>query len=155
MSRQPVLEVAAISLLLACASGCASGRVATGPRPVLKPFVSDGCSLFPDGTIKDKEKWKQCCIEHDIAYWQGGTKQDRINADIKLRDDILKKTGNKELAELVYQAVRTWGGPAFPSWYRWGYGWPYGRGYKPLSLEERLQVRQRLKKYYEKINAGR
>ena len=120
-------------------------------RPVLKPFVSDGCSLFPDGTIKDKEKWKQCCIEHDMAYWQGGTKQDRINADIKLRDDILRKTGNADLAKLVYNAVRTWGGPAFPSWYRWGYGWPYGRGYKVLTLEERLQVRKRLEEYYEKI----
>ncbi|MFC1462867.1 hypothetical protein ACFLQU_04595 [Verrucomicrobiota bacterium] len=149
MSRLPASTTLAFGVIMICAAGCSSGRVATKSRPVLRPFVSDGCSLFPDGTIKEKEKWKKCCVEHDIAYWQGGTKQDRINADIKLRDDILAKTGNKGLAEMVYQAVRTWGGPAFPSWYRWGYGWPYGRGYSSLTKRERKQIRKRLREYYE------
>lgn len=153
MSRQPVLTALAFVVVLICGTGCSSGRVAARGTLELKPFVSDGCSLFPDGTIKDKEKWKKCCVEHDMAYWQGGTKQDRINADIRLRDGILAKTGNADLAKLVYNAVRTWGGPAFPSWYRWGYGWPYGHGYKTLTLEERLQVRKRLQEYYESIKS--
>lgn len=29
------------------------------------------------------------------------------------------------------------GGPYYITSYRWGYGWPYGRGYTPLSAPER------------------
>ena len=58
-----------------------------------------------------------------------------------------KKTGNADLAELMYQAVRGGGAPYYPTWYRWGYGWPLGRGYKPLSKSEKKEVEEKLKKY--------
>ncbi len=38
----------------------------------LRPFTSDGCSLFPDGTTRDRTRWCDCCMGHDIACWQGG-----------------------------------------------------------------------------------
>ena len=60
-----------------------------------------------------------------------------------------KKTGNPELAELMYQAVRAGGEPYFPTWYRWGYGWPIGRGYQALSLEEEKRVADKIKKFKE------
>ena len=44
----------------------------------------------------------------------------------------------------MYQAVRTGGEPYFPTWYRWGYGWPLGRGYKKLTKEEQQIVREKL-----------
>ena len=44
-----------------------------------------------------------------------------------------KKTGDSTLAQLMYEAVRAGGEPHFPAWYRWGYGWPIGRGYKELT----------------------
>ena len=72
----------------------------------LTNFSSDGCSLFVDGTFEDPELWKECCLKHDIAYWQGGTEEEREAADIAFRECVKKKTGNAELAELMYQAVR-------------------------------------------------
>ena len=97
--------------------------------PQLADFKSDGCSLFIDGTFKDRELWKGCCVEHDMAYWKGGTVEERKAADLKFRECIEKRTGDKALALLMYEAVRTGGGPHLPTWYRWGYGWPLGRGY--------------------------
>jgi len=42
--------------------------------------------------------------------------------------------------QLVVDAVRVGGHPVFPTWYRWGFGWPYERGYAPLTAEEQGQV---------------
>lgn len=120
----------------------------------LADFTSDGCSLFVDGTFEDPELWKECCLKHDIAYWQGGTKEEREAADIAFRECVQKKTGNAELAELMYQAVRTGGEPYYPTWYRWGYGWPIGRGYKSLSKSEMLQVETKLEKYHLNLERG-
>ncbi len=89
----------------------------------LDDFMSDGCSLFPDGDFKERAKWCDCCLAHDISYWRGGTKDDRKRADEKLRDCVFERTGNKALAKLMYDGVRAGGHPAFPTWYRWGYGW--------------------------------
>jgi protein tyrosine phosphatase (PTP) superfamily phosphohydrolase (DUF442 family) len=118
------------------------------------PFTSDGCSLFPDGTIKDRTKWCDCCLEHDKAYWQGGTADERKNADKILRDCVLERTRDKNLAETMYLGVRAGGHPAFPAWYRWAYGWPYGRGYKPLTDSEKQQVRERQDEYAQKHPTG-
>ena len=114
----------------------------------LDDFKSDGCSLFVDGTFKDRELWKGCCVEHDVAYWKGGTVEERKAADLKLRECIEKRTGDKALALLMYEAVRTGGGPHFPTWYRWGYGWPLGRGYKALTEEEKALAEKKLAKYH-------
>ncbi len=117
-------------------------------------FWSDGCSLFPDGTIKDRTKWCDCCLSHDMVYWQGGTAEERLKADEALRDCVLERTGDKALAETMYLGVRAGGHPAFPAWYRWAYGWSYGRGYRPLSDDEKLLARERLDEYRRKHPAG-
>ncbi|MFT4900949.1 MAG: hypothetical protein ACI81V_000216, partial [Lentimonas sp.] len=93
----------------------------------LKPFESDGCSMFPDRSLIDEKDWCECCYQHDLAYWQGGTLEQREQADQALRDCILKKTQNQQLAEIMYFGVRYGGSPYFYSWYRWGYGWDYSR----------------------------
>lgn len=124
----------------------------------LKPFESDGCSLFPDGTSKNKNLWCECCFMHDIAYYQGGTEEERIKADEALRDCIITKTNDTNLANLVYQGVRNGGAWIYPTWYRWGYGWPYGRGYKALTEEEKKAVQEKLDEYLEgkkKYNCGK
>ena len=114
----------------------------------LSDFTSDECSLFIDGTFKDPELWKECCLKHDIAYWQGGTEEDRLQADLTFKACVEKKTGDSTLANLMYDAVRVGGEPYFPTWYRWGYGWPIGRGYKKLSEQEKIMVNQKLSKYW-------
>lgn len=108
--------------------------------PALKPFSSDGCSLFPDGTAKDRALWCGCCFTHDIAYWQGGTAAEREKADIALRDCVLERTKDKKIAETMYAGVRAGGHPVSVMWYRWGYGWPAGRGYQALTYAEKLWV---------------
>lgn len=123
----------------------------TGVRPAdtagLVPFTSDGCSLFPDGTFKEPGLWCDCCQKHDLSYWQGGNAEERNQTDARLRDCVLAKTNDQLLAESIYLGVRAGGHPAFPTWYRWGYGWPYGRGYLPLSALEKAQVKQQLARY--------
>jgi len=114
----------------------------------LKDFTSDGCSLFPDRSLITNDDWCDCCLEHDIAYWQGGTKAQRLKADQKLKKCVLKKTGDAVLAEAMYQGVRVGGSPYFYNWYRWGYGWSYERKYQALTLEEQRQVSDKLVKYY-------
>lgn len=125
-----------------------------GARAGIVPFTSDGCSLFPDGTFTDRNKWCDCCQTHDLAYWQGGSADERTRADATLRDCVLMRTGDKDLAETMYLGVQVVGSPAFPTWYRWGYGWPYGRGYQPLSRVEKLLVQKRLAAYAKRHPAG-
>ena len=72
----------------------------------LADFTSDGCSLFIDGTFENPELWKECCLKHDIAYWQGGTKEQREQADLDFKNCVEKKTGDSTLAYLMYEAVR-------------------------------------------------
>ncbi len=144
--RYPFLALALMCLAIA---GCAAAMAQD-----LKDFTSDGCSLFPDGTIKNRGKWCDCCFAHDMAYWRGGTGDEREKADEALRACVLDRTGDKALAETMYFGVRAGGHPAFPTWYRWGYGWTYGRGYKPLTVQEQRQVREKQDDYARKHPAG-
>ncbi|WP_296055389.1 hypothetical protein [uncultured Amphritea sp.] len=107
----------------------------------LKPFTSDGCSSFPDGTWQENRLWLSCCKEHDRAYWQGGTYQQRLNADNRL-NECVAAVGKPNTALLMLAGVRVGGSPYFPTTFRWGYGWPYPRNYGELTEEELLQVKQ-------------
>lgn len=118
----------------------------------LSDFTSDGCSLFPDRSLIDNTDWCECCLEHDIAYWQGGTKEQRLKADQKLRDCVLKKTGDQLLADAMYNGVRFGGSPYFYNWYRWGYGWSYKRKYQELTLEEQRTVSDKLFEYFSRTS---
>ena len=101
----------------------------------LSSFTSDGCSLFIDGTFENPELWKDCCFKHDIAYWKGGTRDERAAADLAFKKCVERKTGNSELAELMYQAVRTGGEPYFQHGIDGGMVGP-GRGYVKLPIEK-------------------
>ncbi len=107
----------------------------------LKPFASDGCSSFPDGTLSQQDLWLQCCAAHDRAYWKGGTRQERLDADLTLRSCV-SQVNEPEIAAVMMIGVRVGGSPAFPTRYRWGYGWDWPRWYGELSAEELQQVEQ-------------
>ncbi len=119
-----------------------------GDEKKIKDFTSDGCTLFPDSSLILKADWCECCFQHDIAYWQGGTEEERLKADETLRECVHRKTGNDNLAKIIYRGVRLGGSPYFYNWYRWGYGWDYDRKYKKLTEEEKKQVAIKLKKYF-------
>lgn len=106
----------------------------------LKPFTSDGCSSFPDGTRQENTLWLSCCEEHDRAYWKGGTYQQRLDADNRLQECVAA-VGKPRTALLMLAGVRVGGSPFFPTRFRWGYGWPYPKGYGELTEEELEQVK--------------
>ena len=109
----------------------------------LKPFTTDGCSSFPDGNIEQQSLWVNCCIRHDLAYWKGGSSEQRLKADNELKTCV-SRVGEPEIASIMLAGVRVGGSPFFPTAYRWGYGWPYLRGYKPLSEEDKREVKTKL-----------
>lgn len=116
----------------------------------LRPFKSDGCSLFPDRSALSNDDWCSCCFDHDVAYWKGGSKEAREAADSRLRECIYDKTGNDKLATLMYEGVRLGGSPYFYNWYRWGYGWGFDRKYKELTSRESDNAARLLKDYFDK-----
>lgn len=105
----------------------------------LKPFSSDGCSSFPDGTLSHKELWLACCTAHDLAYWKGGSYQQRLEADNELKNCV-EGVGEKEIALLMLTGVRVGGTPYLPTSFRWGYGWDYPRFYGKHSEQEIQQI---------------
>lgn len=82
------------------------------------PFTSDGCSAWPDGD------WRECCIEHDMAYWCGGDARSRKAADEGLRACVARH-GHPTIGALMYYGVRAGGHPLLPFPWRWGYGWQW------------------------------
>jgi hypothetical protein len=107
----------------------------------IKPFTSDGCSVFPDGTLKHRDLWLRCCTAHDYAYWKGGTYQERLDADIELKRCV-STVGEEKIAKVMLAGVRVGGSPFFPTTFRWGYGWPYPRLYGALTEEELKKIRK-------------
>ena len=117
----------------------------------LMPFTTDGCSSFPNGSIKQQSLWLNCCIRHDFAYWKGGTYDERLLAD-KALESCVTKVGQPKIALIMLAGVRIGGSPFLPTHYRWGYGWPFLRGYKPLSPAEILQVKIKFESFKQMID---
>lgn len=114
----------------------------------LKPFSTDGCSLWIDGTPERPHLWRHCCVAHDFAYWKGGSRAERKQADEAILACV-KQAQGPAMATHMYTNVRWGGSPYWPSHYRWGYGWSYWegfrpRGYKLPSAEEQKRIAQAL-----------
>ncbi|WP_211197933.1 hypothetical protein [Permianibacter fluminis] len=122
----------------------AANRPASGSEPnaaELSPFSTDGCSAFPNGSLKNQQLWRDCCVAHDLAYWAGGTYEDRSAADEALAECVAD-VGEPAIAKLMLAGVRTGGSPFWPTTFRWGYGWHYLRGYQPLTDAEKELILQ-------------
>lgn len=114
---------------------------------IIAPFTSDGCSLFLNRSPIGGADWCHCCLAHDLAYWRGGTWEDRLQADRELLACVQGASGSRELAELMFAGVRVGGGPFLATPYRWSYGWPEGRGYQALSEKEQAAADRRERQY--------
>lgn len=145
-SRRSLRNIVATAALLGSASLCVASA-----EPALKPFTTDGCSLFPDRALLGSADWCSCCLVHDIAYWRGGTADERLQADEALKTCVQRRTGDLALAELMFVGVRAGGGPQTNSPFRWGYGWPTGRNYTPLSKDD-WAAAFRLERAYRETN---
>ena len=85
-------------------------------------FVSDGCTLSTDAF------GVHCCELHDLAYWLGGTRAEKLAADRRLRDCTRKNS--RVYWFIQYLGVRVGGGRFAPDFilnkqFRWGFGWDY------------------------------
>lgn len=114
----------------------------------LKPFTTDGCSLWMDGPPLYPNLWRHCCVAHDLAYWIGGTKEERKKADDDIQACVLKEAESKGMANYMHGMIRWGGSPYWMNYYRWGYGWDYWdgfmnpRGYKTPNKKEQPQIDQ-------------
>lgn len=126
-----------ITIYFIALTACATAGADSG---AMKPFSTDGCSLFPDHSLISKSDWYSCCVTHDLAYWRGGASEIRLKADQELKACVQHATNNDALAELMFAGVRAGGGPYLFTSYRWAYGWPFGRTYEPLTPEEDSQA---------------
>jgi hypothetical protein len=70
----------------------------------------------------------------------GGTAEQRLEVDLRLKACVIEKITNKALAFLMYQGVRVGGSPYLNTSFRWGYGWEYVRKYQPLTVLEQSRV---------------
>lgn len=106
----------------------------------LRPFTSDGCPHLAEAiSYPQEDQWRLCCVEHDKAYWKGGSQDQRQKADLDLQSCITER-GSPEAARLVYYAVRSsqkWT-PTLP----WGYGWVLPRNTAIHSNEELLEIKK-------------
>ena len=128
-----------VFLGIALAAGCASPGLADEPPPKseleleaealcrkqrpdgeLPPyrFTTDGCSLWPDSD------WRHCCVTHDMAYWCGGTAEQRAAAD-KALQQCLADADKPVIGSLMRVGTRLGGLSILPFPWRWGYGWPW------------------------------
>lgn len=96
------------------------------------PFATDGCSGGMTSTFRllfrRPPPWNDLCIEHDRAYWRGGTVEQRREADRALMAGVVSN-GHPVWAVLMWASVRIGGVPWLPLPWRWGYGWGWPRGY--------------------------
>ncbi|MBY0515635.1 MAG: hypothetical protein K2P81_01915 [Bacteriovoracaceae bacterium] len=99
----------------------------------MRTFATDGCTMAPDGTVYRRGLWHECCVAHDLRFWGGGTKEERILADKSLKQCVTDKAG-VVIANLFFAGVRA--GSASP-WKipskKWGNAWFDLAGYRKLS----------------------
>ena len=77
--------------------------------PPKKPFVSDGCTMWPD--ITNGISIYEACFLHYLKYWCGHTGEDiaRLQADAELMMDVARIRKSIKMAELMFHGVRRGG----------------------------------------------
>ena len=109
----------------------------------LKPFFTDGCTMFVDGPRDQPKLWRNCCVEHDLRFWFGGSSEDREETDLRLKACVEKVAG-AYWANLIYYGVKTGQLSSIKSKTHWNWGWTYKRPYEDLSVEEINYVKSEL-----------
>ena len=106
----------------------------------LLPFTTDGCSSSPDNEWIGNKSWLDCCVDHDKAYWLGGTAAEKETADSGLKKCLLRAGMGEAMAEVYYRSVQVGGTAHLPTTWKWGYGWKNSRGYDPVTDVERKEA---------------
>lgn len=113
----------------------------------LGPFLSDGCTFFPEGPRRDPDRWAICCYEHDLRFWAGGSKASRKRADERLKACVAER-GSDATALLMYLGVRLGRfSPRKIPGKTWGNAWATHGGYRDLSETDVERILQELRQY--------
>jgi hypothetical protein len=144
-------------ILLLTYSQISSAEPSSAQTSQLRPFTTDGCSMWIDGPPQQPYLWRSCCVAHDKAYWMGGSNLERNQADETLRACV-SKVGGSGMGNYMFFFVSTGGSPFWLTPYRWGYGWDYlddgkPRGYKLRTPAEDEQLKALLPQAEEVIAA--
>lgn len=100
----------------------------TTEQAALRPFVTDYCTGFPEGTRNHPELWKHCCVEHDLHFWAGGCRVARRQSDRRIYECI-RDSGAPGIARLMYLGIRLGSiSPIKIKKKKWGNAWTDGRG---------------------------
>ena len=114
--------------------------------PILPPFdpsMSDGCSMIPwwprrlgrkrfqrwalRFVVRDVGAAEAICGAHDLAYYLGGTRDDRTDADLQWLDAMreIDRTPGRRFSQVGFIKIRRHGGPEgrIP-----GVSWAWGGG---------------------------
>jgi CubicO group peptidase (beta-lactamase class C family) len=124
MAQEEIEEQAAGHLSCVARQRCAARGFPAGVPA--QAFATDGCTGWPDEVVLS------CCIDHDMAYWCGGSRKARKQADAGLRACVKEKYGEwpgPVVGWMMQAAVTTAGSPHLPTYWRWGYGHEFGGGY--------------------------
>lgn len=112
----------------------------------LKPFFTDGCTLFVDGPSKENPKlWRACCVKHDLRYWFGGSLFDQEQTDLKLKSCV-KDIAGERWATLIYTGVRAGHYSPIKNKTYWGWAWTPERLNKAINATEKSYVLSELRK---------
>lgn len=101
--------------------------------------------MFEEGTPSKPDAWKQCCYEHDLRFWFGGSGSQRDLADLRLKSCV-EKTGHSYIAKAMYYAVRAGKYSPVKHKYKWGWGWTPYKEYESLTSDQKKVVRKKLGK---------
>jgi hypothetical protein len=110
----------------------------------LKPFETDGCTMFVDGTSSEPTLWRHCCVEHDLRYWFGGSETDMDTTDLRLKSCVQKAAGDY-WAGLIYKGVRAGHYSPIKNKHNWSWAWSVPRNKVALTPEEVSYVISQLK----------
>jgi hypothetical protein len=97
----------------------------------MRPFSTDGCTMYGEGTCEKPYAWTHCCVEHDFKYWHGGSAEEKTAADQEL-SNCVSKSGFSDHAFMMLMGINLFASHTD----RWGSGWHQNPGYRKLTNDE-------------------
>lgn len=111
----------------------------------LKPFYTDGCTLFIDGPPFKPRLWRHCCVEHDLRFWFGGDHEDLNDANLRLASCV-KDVAGDFWAQVIFRGVRVGKYSPIKHKTHWAWGWENPRHKDKLTQNEIIYVLDQLRK---------
>lgn len=113
------------------------------PKTDLLPFETDYCTGFSNGTWNHPNRWKSCCLEHDIAYWIGGSYEREKRSDLRLKECV-RKSGGDFISTVMYLGVRLGHYCPFKLSKSWGWGFGSKKNYHKLTKSQKKTLQKKL-----------